>query len=202
MRYEADVISKNIKRKQKIQRILFMILYILLIPTILFSLFLMIIELGNSEENPSSFGIKMYTVISESMSPRIKVNDIVLVKTGYDVDSYKKGNIISFKRNGEVITHRIEKITSSGMKPAFVTKGDNNEITDEELVEYDNVIGKVILIMPKLGAFVAILKNKFFFTLILLALGGIIYYDYRLKQRKKERKLTRERYEKKSDFYF
>ena len=202
MRYEADVISKNIKRKQRIQRILFMILYILLIPTILFSLFLMIIELGNSEEDPSSFGIRMYTVISDSMSPRIGVDDIVLVKSGYEIDSFKKGNIISFYRDGEVITHRIHRIINGDTGLIFVTKGDNNQIEDEERVEYKDIIGKVILIMPNLGAFIAILKNKFFFTLILLALGGIIYYDYRLKQRKKERKLTRERYEKKSDFYF
>ena len=75
MRYEADVISKNIKRKQKIKRILFILLYILLIPTILFSLFLIIIELGNSKEGPSFFNIEIYTVISESMSPRININD-------------------------------------------------------------------------------------------------------------------------------
>lgn len=202
MRYEADVISKNIKRKQKIQKILFILLYILLIPTILFSLFLIIIELGNSKEGPSFFNIEIYTVISESMSPRININDLVLVKKGYEIDSYKKGNIISFYHEGEIITHRIEQIVSMGMKPAFITKGDNNAATDEELVEYDDIIGKVVLTLPKLGAFIALLKNKLFFTSVLILLVGIIYFDNKIKQKKKERKLDRERYEKKSDFYF
>ena len=202
MRYEADVISKNIKRKQKIQKILFILLYILLIPTILFSLFLIIIELGNSEEGPSFFNIEIYTVISESMSPRININDLVLVKKGYEIDLYKKGNIISFYKEGEIITHRIEQIVSMGTRPAFITKGDNNAALDEELVEYDDIIGKVVLTLPKLGAFIALLKNKMFFISVLLLLIGIIYYDNKIKQKKKERKLDRERYEKKSDFYF
>lgn len=202
MRYEADVISKNIKRKQKIKRILFILLYILLIPTILFSLFLIIIELGNSTEDPSFLNIEIYTVISESMSPRININDIVLVKKGYEIDSYKKGNIISFIRDGEVITHRIERVISADMRPAFVTKGDHNAVEDEDIVKYEDIIGKVVLTMPKLGAFVNLLKNKLFFFSILCVLFGMMYFDNRTKQRRQERKLTRERYEKKSDFYF
>lgn len=202
MRYEADVISKNIKRKQKINRILFILLYILLIPTILFSLFLIIIELGNSKEGPSFLNIELYTVISESMSPRLKINDIVIVKKGYEIESYKKGNIITFIRDNEVITHRIDRVISADMRPAFITKGDNNKVEDEELVKYENIIGKVVLTMPKVGALVNLLQNKLFFVSILCLLFGIMYFDNKSKKRRQERKLVREKYEKKSDFYF
>ncbi len=202
MRYEADVISKNIKRKQKIQKILFILLYILLIPTILFSLFLIIIELGNSKEGPSFFNIELYTVISESMSPRLNINDIVIVKKGYEIESYKKGNIITFIRDNEVITHRIDRVISADMRPAFITKGDNNKVEDEEIVKYENIIGKVVLTMPKIGALVNLLKNKLFFVSILCLLFGIMYFDNKSKKRRQERKLVREKYEKKSDFYF
>ncbi len=202
MRYEADVISKNIKRKQKINRILFILLYILLIPTILFSLFLIIIELGNSKEGPSFFNIELYTVISESMSPRLKINDIVIVKKGYEIESYKKGNIITFIRDNEVITHRIDRVISADMRPAFITKGDNNKVEDEEIVKYENIVGKVVLTMPKIGALVNLLKNKLFFVSILCLLFGIMYFDNKSKKRRQERKLVREKYEKKSDFYF
>lgn len=202
MRYEADVISKNIKCKQKINRILFILLYILLIPTILFSLFLIIIELGNSKEGPSFFNIELYTVISESMSPRLNINDIVIVKKGYEIESYKKGNIITFIRANEVITHRIERVISADMRPAFITKGDNNKVEDEDLVKYEDIIGKVVLTMPKVGALVNLLKNKLFFVSILGLLFGIMYFDNKSKKRRQERKLVREKYEKKSDFYF
>ena len=46
-----------------------------------------------------------------------------------------------------------------GMSPAFITKGDNNDAVDEQLVEYDDIIGKVVLTLPKLGAIMALLKK-------------------------------------------
>ena len=76
MRYEPDIISKKIEKKHKIKKLFILILYILLIPTIIFSLFLIILELGNSHEVPSFLNIDVYTISSESMRPKLKVNDI------------------------------------------------------------------------------------------------------------------------------
>lgn len=203
MRYESDVISKRIKRNQKIKKILLIILYIILVPTVLFSLFLIFGELGNSEENPSFFNISLYSVVSESMSPRIKVNDIVVVKKGYSNDEFKEGNIITFRKdNGEIVTHRIEKIVLSDLQNSYITKGDNNETVDEEVVRYEDIIGKVIYVMPNLGNMFSILKNKYFFCGCLLLLIIITWYDFKVKKRKLERKKIREKYEKKSSFYF
>ena len=71
-----------------------------------------------------------------------------------------------------------------------------------EIVKYENIIGKVVLTMPKIGALVNLLKNKLFFVSILCLLFGIMYFDNKSKKRRQERKLVREKYEKKSDFYF
>lgn len=203
MRYEADVISKNIARNQKIKKFFLIILYIILIPTILFSLFLIILELGNSVELPSSLNIEMYTVVSESMKPRLNVNDIIIVKKGYSNNEFKKGNIITFKRaDNEIITHRIEDIISSDLENAYITKGDNNDTVDEEIVKYDMIIGKVIYTMPRFGTIVKLLKNKVFFTTCIAVLIFIVIYDKKQKQKKIERKIIREKHEKKSDFYF
>lgn len=203
MRYESDVISKRIKRNQKIKKFLNIILYIILIPTILFSLFLMFGELGDSKKNPSFFNISLYSVVSESMSPRIKVNDIVVVKKGYSNDEFREGNIITFKKdNGEIVTHRIEKIVLSDLQNSYITKGDNNETVDEEVVRYEDIIGKVIYVMPNLGNMFALLKNKYFFASCMIILILVTLYDLRVKKRKLERKKIREKYEKKSNFYF
>ena len=116
---------------------------------------------------------------------------------------YKVGNIITFKnQKGEIITHRISEIVNTDLQKAFITKGDNNIVNDEEIVKYDNIIGKVIYTMPKFGVFMNLLKNKIFFGFCILVLIGIIYYDSKLKKRMLDRKLVREKYEKKSDFYF
>ena len=203
MRYESSVISKNIERKQKIKKLFLIMLYIILIPTILFSLFLIILELGNSKELPSSLNIEIYTVVSESMKPRLNVNDIILVKKGYSNNEFKKGNIITFKReDGEIITHRIDRVILSDLQNAYITKGDNNDTVDEEIVKYDMIIGKVICTMPKFGVVMKCLKNKVFFFINIIVLTLIMIYDQKQKQKKIQRKIIREKYEKKSDFYF
>lgn len=203
MRYEPEVISKNVKRNQKIKKILCIILYLLLIPTILFSIFLMFMELGNSDEVPSFFNMDAYIVVSESMAPKINVNDIIIVKKGYKNEQYKEGNIITYIRaDGEIITHRIESVTKSGLQRAYITKGDNNEEADETIVKYDQIIGKVIYVMPRFGAFVKLLKNKIFFIVCIIVLILIIIYDRYNRNKIAQRKKVREKYEKKSDFYF
>lgn len=89
-----------------------------------------------------------------------------------------------------------------GDEYGFITKGDNNEIEDDNIIPYNQVIGKVILVMPKFGKIVTILKNKLFFSFCIIVLIAILFYDIRVKKRKISRKIDREKYEKKSDFYF
>lgn len=203
MRFESDVISERIKKNQKIKKIFCIILYILLIPIIFFSLFLIFLELGNSYELPSFLNMNVYIVTSQSMSPKLNEGDIVVVRKGYDNNSYKVGNIITFVRHdGEIITHRIERIVKSELRNSYVTKGDNNDQEDEEIVTYDMIIGRVVYTMPKLGILVSLLKNKLFFSACIVVLILIILYDIRIRKRKEERKMIREKYEKKSDFYF
>lgn len=203
MRFEADVISERIKKNQKNKKIFCIILYILLIPIIFFSLFLIFLELGNSYELPSFLNMNVYIVTSQSMAPRLNEGDIVVVKSGHENDAYKVGNIITFVRSdGEIITHRIERIIKADGKNSYITKGDNNEQEDEEIVTYDMIIGRVVSTMPQFGILVAVLKNKVFFSGCIIVLILIILYDIRIRKRKEERKIIREKYEKKSDFYF
>lgn len=103
---------------------------------------------------------------------------------------------------GNIITHRISKIVNLGDGYGFVTKGDSNNIEDETIVRYDQVIGKVIITMPKFGKLIKLLKNKIFFCSCVIILVTILIYDIRVKKRKIYRKIDREKYEKKSDFYF
>lgn len=56
--------------------------------------------------------------------------------------------------------------------------------------------------MPKFGKIVKLLKNKVFFCFCITILIVILIYDVRVKKRKIARKIDREKYEKKSDFYF
>lgn len=97
-----------------------------------------------------------YVILTKSMIPTINVNDAVLVKRG-KLEEFNIGDIITFSsidvsHTGMTITHRIVgKQKDSSGNLSFRTKGDNNSRDDNAYVPYNNIYGKVILRMPKLG---------------------------------------------------
>ncbi len=94
--------------------------------------------------------ISLWYVYSESMEPTIMTNDgFILVSS----KTYKVGDIITFKPRvleQPFVTHRIIDITKDGK---FITKGDNNVMTDQQggepLIQQSQVIGKVLNIWGK-----------------------------------------------------
>ena len=107
-----------------------------------------------------------YVVLSGSMLPQIKVKDIVVTKK-ISEDRLDIGDIITFispdpRFGGISITHRIvDKYydDSNGMY-TYRTKGDANNITDTSPITNDDILGKVILRIPKLGYIQDILASK------------------------------------------
>ena len=75
------------------------------------------------------------------MSPTIEKGDMILVKLDTD---YNVGDIISFKDNGTIITHRIIEINDNN----YVTKGDANNTADNPIKE-NQIIGKTVKIASR-----------------------------------------------------
>ena len=127
--------------------------------------------------------VSLYTIISGSMLPTIKVYDVVVNLRIDDPVKLKEGDVITFisqsKINyGETITHRINKITYNNGAYYFTTKGDNNLVPDETPVEFNNIIGKVVLKIPQLGqAQFFLLKQGSKLFLVLIPSFGILIYD-------------------------
>ncbi|MDN8988772.1 signal peptidase I, partial [Staphylococcus aureus] len=63
------------------------------------------------------------------MEPEINTGDLAIVKS-IDADDVKFGDIITFKYEGKVVTHRVVEKNEEG----FITKGDNNNSNDTEIV--------------------------------------------------------------------
>ena len=115
-----------------------------------------------------------YVVLTGSMLPSIKVEDVVVTKK-IDPKDLKEGDIITFASSderfyGTVITHRIKKkyYDSTTKKYTYVSKGDNNNIEDSALVEQDRIYGKVILKIPKLGYLQIFLASQGGWILVIL----------------------------------
>ena len=123
--------------------------------------------------------INFYTILTQSMYPTIKAGDVVITYKNDD-NVYKKGDIITFVSNlngGINITHRVEKVYKNEQEPSYKTKGDNNNAADTEITKGSNVLGKVVVTLPKVGYIQQFLVTKtgWIIAVILPALGVIIY---------------------------
>ncbi len=122
-------------------------------------------------------------VVSRSMEPTIHVNDLIVV-TRASPEDIKVGDIIVFKSplNPDIyIVHRVIQVIKSDDKIYFKTKGDNNNYPDRWVVDQDDLVGKVLYIIPAVGGVIRVfnenilLKAAFIGLLIIL----LIYLEYR-----------------------
>ena len=126
--------------------------------------------------------ISLYTIISTSMTPNIKVYDVVVVKTT-DTSALQVGDVISFYSNnvyfdGKPITHRIVKKYNTEEGISYRTKGDANAVVDNDYVYEQNIVGKVIFKIPALGRVQFFLASQGgWFIAILIPALAVISYD-------------------------
>lgn len=100
----------------------------------------------NKSPAPSLFGYSQFVIVTDSMSGTIEKGDVIITKKTND---YKVGDIITFISQGESmpITHRIILIEGDNI----FTKGDAVQSADVLPIAKEDVLGKVIKVIPKLG---------------------------------------------------
>lgn len=100
--------------------------------------------------------IKSFIITTSSMNPSIPKGSLI-----YTVkkDKYKVGDIITFKGSVGSVVHRIAGITVLSGVLYYKTKGDANTTVDGDLVEVNNIYGKVQMQIPLIGDTVLILRK-------------------------------------------
>ena len=99
--------------------------------------------------NSSFFGkYKSYLIQSGSMEPTIMTGDIIVIKSER---TYNINDTITFKANNRIITHRIIQVQDQTDSTLYTTKGDANRTEDEGSISLEQIIGKVIFVLPKVG---------------------------------------------------
>jgi len=96
-------------------------------------------------------GFQPSIIASGSMRPTLDVGDIAItVQTR--PENIKVGDIIKYWRQGEPapIIHRVIQADRAGGITYIVTKGDANDAPDEPIT-VTQTVGKVVLIIPKIG---------------------------------------------------
>lgn len=195
---KVPLIDPNLSITEKIIYILFFVIRSFLIASFLMFIFIILIlfiYFGDLLINVKSGNYKYpiyssYVILTPSMVPTINVKDGIFVKRK---NNFELGDIISFDSIdkeffGLNITHRIvskQKLNSG--KVVYRTKGDNNFNVDRSYVLPENINGKVLLIIPKIGYIRDFLMVPFNFILsLLIPILLILFINYyKLKEKKK-----------------
>jgi len=101
------------------------------------------------------------------MVPSIESGTLIIVQPD---EPYLLGDIIAFVNEDEInVVHRIVEKNDEG----FVTKGDNNTSNDEDIVPYDDVLGRAIFIIPYIGFTSLFLKSPL--GMAIIGVWGLVF---------------------------
>ena len=134
---------------------------------------------------PSIFGIRMFSIQTESMYPTLLPGDLIFDTAVRDTSELRKGDIITYWTviNGERVlnTHRIHEIYDGGGYLIFSTKGDNNTIADPLTVHESEIVGKYSLRLGGVGKVFDYLQTSTGF-LIVIVVPTFLFFLFHLVQ--------------------
>lgn len=173
----------NTKEKlSKIFTIVFKLLYYLVISFVCliaaFLIFYIVSSQINADNPDYKPRVSIYTIVSPSMTPNINVYDVVVNIRPEHPSEIEIGDIITYRSTaatseGMTITHRViakEQLPDGTYE--FMTQGDNNSEPDSVYVTFDNIIGKEIVTIPKVGHLQFLIANqKGWLFLLLIPIG-------------------------------
>ena len=196
MRYTNEAIKRRKRAENILKRKINILIYIILIPILIYNISLIIQAVIKTSETPNFLGIKTYVIISGSMEPNLQIGDIVIVKKVAQ-NELKQGDIISYRQGQSVITHRIAEVIDKEGEVEYKTKGDNNNAEDSGILSYEMIEGKVVKHISQIGKIAIILQKKGTIIFIILILYIYILYSSSIKKKRALRKLKREEFESK-----
>lgn len=191
--YKIDKVQKEGQRIHTIGRIISIILYIILVPMIVFNFTLIIKSFIKPNETPDFLGYKSFVIVSGSMEPTIMTGDAILVKE-VPQSEIKINDIISFSQGETIVTHRVIGIFEENGIKKYKTKGDNNNTEDREKITYKQIEGKYQFKINQFGIIIKILKNKITLIVLILIIIMAFYYRGKMENKRQERKEKRKKY--------
>lgn len=105
------------------------------------------------------FPVQPFVVATGSMEPVIYPGDVVLVEK-IDIHKIKTGDIIQYEKQNVYIFHRLINVVEEDKEIKYQTKGDNNSAIDFQLVKAEQIKGKVVSTIPKIGWPTLLLKRN------------------------------------------
>lgn len=169
---EEDINCTKDNKRKKIKDI---IEYAIVFLVIIINVSLITKSVKNPNKTPDFLGKKAFVIISGSMIPEIEIGDVVIINDTQDVDI---NDIIAFRRDSNVIVHRIVNKMEVNGKTMYQTKGDNNNIPDTELVDVSDIEGIYINKIPYIGKLLILLYNNLSIVVVIIVLILIVKYYF------------------------
>lgn len=157
---------------QTLKKILKKIPSLFLVASLLFLAFsIYVTQTSANSDDVFIFGYKPVFVLSGSMEPTLKTNGVAIAKK-VPSNEVKQNDIIMFKKDNLIISHRVIKINNDG---SFVTKGDNNSTEDNFVVTKGEVKGKIVLTLNWVAPIVDYCKQPWGIVKLLLYVASILF---------------------------
>lgn len=137
------------------------------------------------------FGYTMFQVKTGSMEPALQTGDVVIEKILKKDDSIKENDIISYKTEDYIVTHRIIEIGEDFV----ITQGDANNAKDEP-IKKDSIIGKVIKVIPDVSIWINVFQTKQVYVMIFIT---IVLFIFTFSINTDDDKKAKEKMENKDD---
>lgn len=165
----------------------FKAIYYIIIIAVVFVALLIIISAF-----PINGNIKMFTVLSGSMEPKIHTGSAVIIKP---FSNYKIGDVVTFGKTNKTdipTTHRIVEEKIQDGEKVFSTKGDANNSNDSLEVLEKDILGKVLFSMHYLGYLIDFVQKPIGFMIMIIIPAIVIVYNQLQKIFKEVNKLKLE----------
>lgn len=129
------------------------------------------IQVKNGVKQPMILGYGFAVVETGSMEPNVPTGSLVVI---HKTNEYSVGDVITYEDyRGMSITHRVKSIENG----IVVTQGDANESADMPFTE-DVIVGKVEMVVPKLGSIIKVLKTPWVVTVLVGAVVIVIAWGF------------------------
>ncbi len=185
--------EKNKKWYKRISNLVIIIACVILIPILLINVWIIFQAKSDEDTIPSVFNYKPFIVLSGSMETEIHKGDLIITKM-VDPKTLKVDDVIAFRdAENTVTTHRIIDIVKDKNETYFVTKGDNNDSQDQNLVEYKDVEGLYVTRMPGIGSMMNSLSKPTTIIIVIMSVTMIFVIGFMISS-KRQRDIEREEY--------
>ncbi|MGM0836145.1 MAG: signal peptidase I [Bacillota bacterium] len=154
-------------------------------------IFFTIYQANKVEELPDFLGVTPLIVLSNSMKPHLESGDLTFIKRMPLDSKIKVGDVVTFRQEDVLITHRVIDIVMKNGEIGLVTQGDNNNSKDEKVILPEQFIGKEAFVIPKVGLFTNFISSPFgFFLLLIIPFSGYITLSvYQMLMRSEEKEV-------------